>query len=84
MSNLRSGDKLGNDDDVMTCYITQSSRGRVDDFGRQDACQDAAPGPGRSGRGGARPRARPNFSGAEVCDFMGFGVKQWVAAEGVV
>ena len=27
MSNLRSGDKLGNDDDVMTCYITQLSRG---------------------------------------------------------
>ena len=27
MSNLRIGDKLGNDDDVMTCYITQSSRG---------------------------------------------------------
>ena len=26
----------------------------------------------------------PHFSGAEVCDFMGFGVKQWVAAEGVV
>ena len=26
-----------------------------------------------------------NFqSGVEVCDFMGFGVKQWVAAEGVV
>eukprot|EP00966_Prymnesium_polylepis_P241898 5594043-Prymnesium_polylepis.1 len=24
-----------------------------------DACQAAAPGPGRSGRGGARPRARP-------------------------
>jgi hypothetical protein len=23
MSNLRSGDKLGNDDDVMTCYMTQ-------------------------------------------------------------
>ena len=80
MSNLRSGDKLGNDDDVMT---------RVDDFGRQDACQDAAPGPGRSGRGGARPRARPQLC-ARVrvsrggCNFMGFGVKQWVAAEGVV
>ena len=28
------------------------------------------------------PRVRPNFSGAEVCDFMGFGVKQWVAAGG--
>eukprot|EP00966_Prymnesium_polylepis_P239633 5541900-Prymnesium_polylepis.1 len=26
---------------------------RVDEFGRQDACQDAAPGPGRS-----RPRRR--------------------------
>ena len=26
-----------------------------------------------------------HFSGTEVvCDFMGFGVKQWVAAEGVV
>ena len=24
------------------------------------------------------------FRGAEVCDFMGFGVKQWVAAEGVM
>jgi hypothetical protein len=29
-------------------------------------------------------RARPHFSGVEGCDFMGFGVKQWMAAEGVV
>jgi hypothetical protein len=59
---LRSGDKLGNDDDVMTRDITQLQRRRVDDFGRQDAYQDAATGPGSSGRGGARPRDRPQFS----------------------
>eukprot|EP00966_Prymnesium_polylepis_P024013 552637-Prymnesium_polylepis.1 len=45
MSNLRSGDKLGNDDDAMTGCL----------------CQDAAPGPGRAGRGGARPRAVHNI-----------------------